>query len=454
MTIERVLVADDDALFCDFIAETLRRRNIEVVKAENGIVAASLISDKHFDMIFIDLRMPGMTGIEVLKKVKEISPHSVSVIITGFGSIESAVEAMRLGAFNYLIKPFTAETIDAIIQKVNEHLELVSENEYLKEQVTKTGVSRGKQVIVANPAMKKILDDVAKVAKSNASVFITGESGTGKEVIAQEIHSQSLRAGKPFIKVNCAAIPETLIESEFFGHEKGSFTGAHAKKLGRFELANGGTLMLDEVTEVPLAVQAKLLRAIQEQVFERVGGTKPVKVDVRIISTSNRDMKTVLENKILREDLFYRLNVVPIHLPPLRERKDDIIPLAEFFLSKICRENHREPITLTEKAKNKLLNYSWPGNVRELANIIERAVVMNTEKTMGPEHLYVDGSKDEVSEEGSLNVPMGTSLAELEKLLIIETLEKNQQNKTKTAEILGISQRTLRNKLKEYSIEE
>jgi two-component system response regulator AtoC len=387
-----------------------------------------------------------------LKKVKEISPDSVSVIITGFGSIESAVEAMRLGAFNYLIKPFTAETIDAIIQKVNEHLELVSENEYLKEQVTKTGVSRGKQVIVANPAMKKILDDVAKVAKSNASVFVTGESGTGKEVIAQEIHSQSLRAGKPFIKVNCAAIPETLIESEFFGHEKGSFTGAHAKKLGRFELANGGTLMLDEVTEVPLAVQAKLLRAIQEQVFERVGGTKPVKVDVRIISTSNRDMKTVLENKILREDLFYRLNVVPIHLPPLRERKDDIIPLAEFFLSKICRENHRELITLTEKAKNKLLNYSWPGNVRELANIIERAVVMNTEKTMGPEHLYVDGSKDEIGEEGGLSVPMGTSLAELEKLLIIETLEKNQQNKTKTAEILGISQRTLRNKLKEYAI--
>jgi two-component system response regulator AtoC len=454
MTIEKILVVDDDPLICDFIADTLRRKNIEVVTAENGKAAIGLINEKNFDMIFIDLRMPEITGIDVLKKVKEMSPNSVSVIITGFGSIESAVEAMRLGAFNYLIKPFTADTIEAIIGKVNEHLDLVSENEYLKEQVNNSGVSRGKQVIASNPAMKKILTDVARVAKTNASVFITGESGTGKEVIAQEIYSQSLRANKPFIKVNCAAIPETLIESEFFGHEKGSFTGAHAKKLGRFELANGGTLMLDEVTEVPLAVQAKLLRAIQEQVFERVGGTKPVKVDVRIISTSNRDMKTVIENKILREDLFYRLNVVPIHLPALRDRKEDIIPLAEFFLEKACKANHKEKMLFTNSAKSKLLNYAWPGNVRELANIIERAVVMSTENSMGPEHLYVDASSSTIANENVLNVPMGTSLAELEKLLIIETLEKNQQNKTKAAEILGISQRTLRNKLKEYAIEE
>lgn len=454
MTIEKILVVDDDPLICEFIAETFRRKNIEVTKAENGKNAIALIAEKNFDLVFIDLRMPEITGIEVLRKVKEISPSTMSVIITGFGSIESAVEAMRLGAFNYLIKPFTADTIEAIINKVNEHLELINENEYLREQVTKSGVSKGKQVISASPAMKKILEDVSRVAKSNASVFITGESGTGKEVIAQVIHSQSLRADKPFIKVNCAAIPETLIESEFFGHEKGSFTGAHAKKLGRFELANGGTLMLDEVTEVPLAVQAKLLRAIQEQVFERVGGTKSVKVDVRIISTSNRDMKTVLENKILREDLFYRLNVVPVHLPALRERKEDIIPLAEFFLEKTCKENRKEKMALTESAKNKLLNYPWPGNVRELANIIERAVVMNTEKSMGPEHLYLDASASPLKTEDALTVTVGTSLAQLEKLLIIETLEKSNQNRTKAAEVLGISQRTLRNKLKEYAIEE
>jgi two-component system response regulator AtoC len=373
------------------------------------------------------------------------------VIVTGFGSIESAVEAMRLGAFNYLIKPFASDTIDAIIEKVREHLELINENEYLREQVT-NGVSKGKQVVATSPLMKKILTDVDKVAKSNASVFITGESGTGKEVIGQAIHSQSLRSDKPFIKVNCAAIPETLIESEFFGHEKGAFTGAHAKKLGRFELANGGTLMLDEVTEVPLAVQAKLLRAIQEQVFERVGGTKPVKVDVRLISTSNRDMKTVVENKILREDLFYRLNVVPIHLPSLKERKEDIIPLADFFLNKACQENRKEKMTLSDHAKAKLLGYNWPGNVRELANVIERAVVMNAESEVGIEHLYLDSHTPTTEPQSEFSLPVGTSLADLEKLLIIETLEANHNNKTKAAEILGISQRTLRNKLKEYTI--
>lgn len=453
MHIEKVLVVDDDPIICDFIAEVLRRKNIEVVTADTGKKALTLIAEKSFDMVFTDLRMPEVTGIEILKKVKEVSPRTITVIITGFGSIESAVEAMRLGAFNYLIKPFASDTIDAIIEKVREHLAILHENEYLREQVTKGGVSKGKQVIAVSPIMKKILEDVAKVAKSNASVFITGESGTGKEVIAQVIHSESLRADKPFIKVNCAAIPETLIESEFFGHEKGSFTGAHAKKSGRFELANGGTLMLDEVTEVPLAVQAKLLRAIQEQVFERVGGTKSVKVDVRLISTSNRDMKTVVESKILREDLFYRLNVVPIHLPSLKERKEDIIPLAEFFLEKACKENRKEKMTLSDNAKAKLLSYTWPGNVRELANVIERAVVMNAESKVRTEHLYLDSFLDAIDSISGLKVPVGTSLADLEKLLIIETLEMNHNNKTKAAEILGISQRTLRNKLKEYAID-
>ena len=264
------------------------------------------------------------------------------VVVTAYGSIENAVEAMRLGAFNYLIKPFSPDTIEAIIEKAREHLSLVEENMYLRQQVSSGGGRVQHQVIGDSPAMRQIMGDVARVAKSNASIFIHGESGTGKEVIAQAIHDQSLRSQRPFIKVNCAAVPDTLIESEFFGHEKGAFTGANFKRLGRFELASGGTLLLDEITEIPLQLQAKLLRAIQEQEFERVGGTKPVKVDVRIISTSNRDVKEAMEKKILREDLYYRLNVVPIYLPPLREQKEDILPLALYFLERMCQENHKE----------------------------------------------------------------------------------------------------------------
>ncbi len=443
MAIEKVLVVDDDETMGLFIAETLRRHNIDAVVADNGKRAMAAIRDNTFDLVITDLKLPDTTGIEVLRKVKEISPSTIVIMITGYGSVETTVEAMKLGAFNYLLKPFSPDTIDAIIGKVNEHLALISQNDYLKAETT----TKASQVIAASPSMGKILEDVLRIARSNASVFISGESGTGKEVIAQEIHAHSLRADKPFIRVNCAAIPETLLESEFFGHEKGAFTGAHSKKLGRFELANGGTLMLDEVTEVPIAVQAKLLRAIQEQVFERVGGTKSVKVDVRIIATSNRDMKLALENKVIREDLFYRLNVVPIHLPALRDRKEDIIPLSEYFLGKICRENHKEKMELGEASKRKLLGYSWPGNVRELANVIERAVVMSTGKEIDSDHVTVtlDTPKE-------FKIPVGLSLEELEKRLIIETVNHHQHDHSKAAKILGISPKTLLEKLRNYSL--
>lgn len=382
MGIEKILVVDDELLIRDFIYETLKRQNFDVTVAENGKKALALLKDKSFDMVFTDMKMPEITGIDVLKKIKEISPKTIVVVITGHGTIENAVEAMKLGAFNYLIKPFTPDTIEAIVEKANEHWKLVCQNEFLREEVSPI-----KGIIAESASMKKILEDITRIARTNASVFISGESGTGKEVIAQAIHSQSPRKEKPFIKVNCAAIPETLIESEFFGHEKGAFTGANTKKLGRFELADQGTLMLDEVTEIPLGVQAKLLRAIQERVFERVGGTKSVKVDVRMISTSNRDLMESIKLKQLREDLYYRLNVVPIHIPPLRDRKEDILPLADYFLKKYCLENHKESMNLNETSKEKLLNYSWPGNVRELANIIERAVVMNEGQAIGPEYI-------------------------------------------------------------------
>ncbi len=315
----------------------------------------------------------------------------------------------------------------------------MSENRYLRED-------RSSILIAASPIMQKLLQDIEKIAKSNASVFISGESGTGKEVVAHAIHKKSLRAKKPFIKVNCAAIPETLIESEFFGHEKGSFTGANMRKEGRFEIANGGTLLFDEITEIPVSLQPKLLRAIQEQEFERVGGLHPISVDIRFISTTNRIMKQAIESKIFREDLFYRLNVVPIHVPPLRERPEDILALCRYFLDRFCLENHKPKKTLCFQAEKKLLDYSWPGNVRELANIIERCVVMDFSEEIQSEHLYLEAP--------SSFTPLSTSLslAEMEKKWILTTLKREKENRTKTAKALGITVRTLRTKLKDYSL--
>ena len=293
--------------------------------------------------------------------------------------------------------------------------------------------------------MKKILQNIAKIAKSNATVFINGESGTGKEVIASCIHQLSNRKEHPFIKVNCAAIPDPLIESEFFGHEKGAFTGAISRKIGRFELADSGTLLLDEVTEIPISMQAKLLRAIQEMEFERVGGSQSIQVDTRLIATSNRSMLEAIENKIFREDLYYRLNVMPIHIPPLRQRIEDIQPLAEFFIQKFCQENHKPIKKLTPKTIEKLISYHWPGNVRELANIIERVIVLDFDICIDAKHIFLDAPIHPKS-----SYRTGMTLHEMEKKLILDTLDAQNQNRGKTATILGISVRTLRNKLHEY----
>lgn len=389
MSIEKILIVDDELLMRNFLAETLQRKKFEVSTAPTGQKALNLLKDTTFDLVITDMKLPDITGIDVLRKVKEASPNTIVVIITAFGSIENAVEAMRLGAFNYLIKPFSPDSIEAVIEKAQEHCSLLEENSYLRQQLAPGG-SSGPNIVAESPAMKHILNEVKNIAQSNTSVFIHGESGTGKEVIAHAIHHYSPRTKNPFIRVNCAAIPETLIESEFFGHEKGAFTGATARRIGRFELANKGTLLLDEITETPQGLQAKLLRVTQEQEFERIGGTKSIKVDVRLISTSNRDMKEAIANKMLREDLYYRLNVIPIYLPPLRERKEDIIPLAHHFLHKIASDNHREPKTLLPKTHQKLLEYSWPGNIRELSNVLERAFVSGTSKEIRPEDILIE----------------------------------------------------------------
>ncbi|MBU6446801.1 MAG: sigma-54 dependent transcriptional regulator, partial [Verrucomicrobia bacterium] len=361
MMIEKILIADDEPLMLRFMNDLLKRHGKEVVLAQDGKEAIHILEKESFDLVITDMKMPHKDGLDVLKAAQG---NALVVLATAHGTIESAVEAMKLGAFHYLIKPFSPEALEGILEKAEEHLRLVKENTFYRDGAKSN-------LIAESPSMKRILQDLDKIAKAHASVFITGESGTGKEVIAAAIHEKSSRSTYPFIKVNCAAIPETLLESEFFGHEKGSFTGAHTRKTGRFELADRGTLLLDEVTEIPLSLQPKLLRAIQEQEFERVGGTRPIKVNLRFLATSNRNMQEAIESKIFREDLYYRLNVVPIQIPPLRERREDIAPLAKYFLEKFCRENHKPLKHLGEDALKKLLDYSWPGNVRELANIIE-----------------------------------------------------------------------------------
>jgi two-component system response regulator AtoC len=388
MFIEKVLVVDDEELMRHFLAEALARKHCSIDVAKNGKEAIALLKKNSYDLLLTDMKMPDLSGIEVLRKAKEIFPHIVAIVMTAHGTIENAVEAMRLGAFNYLLKPFTPDALEMLIEKAVEHRALVQENIYLREEVSSRRLPT--RLIADSPVMKKVLTEAIQIAKSQASVLIHGESGTGKEVVAATIHAHSLRAKNPYIRVNCAAIPDTLIESEFFGHEKGAFTGANTKRAGRFELADKGTLLLDEVTEIPIGLQPKLLRVIQEQEFERVGGTKPLSVDVRLISTSNRNLKQAIQEKILREDLYYRLNVVPIHLPPLRERVEDIIPLVDYFLDKFCLENRKAPKKLTKDAEKKILSYPWPGNIRELANAVERIVVLEASNKISCEHFSFD----------------------------------------------------------------
>ncbi len=388
MPIEKILIVDDEPLILHFLKETLSRKKYQVEGAENGKEAFQLLKKNSYDLVITDLRMADSSGLEVLRKTKEISPSTLVILMTAYGTIDNAVEAMRLGAFNYLLKPFSPDALEVMINQAEEHASLIRENTFLKEEISQTKYTT--TMIAESPIMKKIMKEAIQIAKSQASVLIEGESGTGKEVIAGLIHAHSLRVQKPYVRVNCAAIPDTLMESEFFGHEKGAFTGALIKKPGRFELAEGGTLLLDEVTEIPLALQPKLLRAIQEREFERVGGTRSLSVNVRLIATTNRDIKEAISKKIFRDDLYYRLNVIPFHLPPLRERREDILPLAHYFLDKFCAENRKKEKKISPEAEKKLLAYPWPGNIRELANIIERVVVLDLGSTVESDALKMD----------------------------------------------------------------
>ena len=447
----RILVVDDEESHRIMLRAVLSADGYAVAEASDGTEAVRAVGKEAFDLILMDIRMTNMDGIEALTEIRKISPLVPVLIMTAYASVKTAVEALKAGAFDYLTKPLDIEELKILIEKALEHYHLRAENLVLKERLgDRFDFSR---IIGRGRKMKSLLETLAMVAPSDATVLLMGESGTGKEVVANAIHQNSPRAGQPFIKVSCAALPETLLESELFGHEKGAFTGAVSRREGRFQLAHRGTLFLDEVGEMSTAIQTKLLRVLQEKEFEPVGGVRTVKVDIRLITATNLELDKEVAAGRFREDLYYRLNVVPIVLPPLRERKEDIPPLADHFLA-IYREKNRKFLKgISGKALDLLVRYDWPGNIRELENCIERAVIMAREEAIVPADfppqirmLSMEGERD------GFDIPYGISLDEMERALIVKTLAETGGNRTKTAEVLGINRRTLQNKLRQYGL--
>ena len=444
-----ILVVDDEQDMLTTLLRTLRCHGFSVEGASNGSEALQLFKKKSFSLVITDFKMPQMSGIELLRNIKDLSPDIPVIMIAGNGSVNNAVEAMQHGAADYLLKPFSSQTLQAAIKKVGIHS---NGNGRSKSGPANGGLqTAGKRIITADPKVLKLLTMAKSVAPSKATVLIQGESGTGKELLAAYIHRHSSQQEKPYIAVNCAALPDTLAESELFGHEKGAFTGAVNRKTGKFELAADGTLVMDEISEMTLPLQAKILRVLQERQIDRVGGGQPIPINARIIAISNVDLKTAVKNGKFREDLFFRVNVVPLTLPPLWKRKCDIPLLANHFLGKFSAVNNKEITGFSEDAMTILINCSWRGNIRELENVIERAVLLGSSQTLQPEDLLLDetGSNRQTPIRGD-TMKTGQTVKEMEKQLIFETLKEVNENRTHAAELLGISIRTLRNKLREY----
>ena len=459
MEFKRILVVDDEPLMRDFLVETLQRKKYLVEAVGNGSQAIEKVKAEHYDLVITDIRMPEVSGMEVLEEVRKINFETEVIVITAFGTIENAVGAMKLGAYDYITKPFSADEIEIVVDRAMERQRLRDENRTLRNDNTQLRNQLKEKytfssIVGVSEVMRKVYDTIEMIAPTKATILIYGESGTGKELVARAVHYNSDRQNKPFIKVNCAALPEHLMESELFGHEKGAFTGAIRTTKGRFELAHTGTLLLDEIGELSLPLQSKLLRVLQEREFERVGNPSPLSVDLRVIATTNRDLKQEVQENNFREDLFYRLNVVPIYLPPLRDRKEDIPLLVDHFLRKYCEENGRDLVGIEDEALEKLMVPDWPGNVRELENHIERAVVLCRDEVLTERHFQLEHeSAEKGSSFGLDGVGPGTTLREMEKRLILSTLSSESNNRTRASGILGISVRTLRNKLNEYSNE-
>ncbi len=444
-----VLIVDDDKLVNEFLTETLTRAGYGCVSAFSGEEAINRFKAQTFDIVLTDLKMREMDGLTLLHQIKTISPDTTAIMMTAYGTVETAVKAIKLGAYDFLLKPVSPEALEHILSRVTEVLELRSQNKIMQADLA----HKFQNIIGKSKIMKEIFDLIQSVANARSTVMITGASGTGKEMVARAIHFASNRAQNPFIKLNCAALPENLVEAELFGYEKGAFTDAKKTNRGRFELADGGTLLLDEISEMPLNLQSKLLRVIQEREFERVGSSQTISVDVRIIATSNRNLKEYISQGLFREDLFYRLNVIPIYLPPLADRKEDIPALTQHFIEKYNVENGRSITRIDESVMRMFLRYHWPGNVRELENMLERAVVTCKSDILTDDDFPTELALGPVADDlPPLKVPM--KLEEGSKYLILKTLEKFNGNKTKAAEALGITTRTIRNKLAEYQMEQ
>jgi two-component system response regulator HydG len=440
-----LLVADDDPGLRESLERTLTREGYRVLLASDGNAALERLRGGGIDLVLTDLKMPGLTGIEVLRAAKAIAPDVDVILLTAFGTVEEAVRAMKDGAYDFLTKPFQRPQVLKLIRQALERRELIQQNRALQQRLDDL-LQQG-AVVGASPAFRRMMTLVEQVAASSATVLVQGESGTGKELVARAIHQRSARRPGPFVAVNCAALPETLLESELFGYEKGAFTGAAGRKEGRFELADGGTLFLDEVADLSPVTQPKILRVLQEGEFERLGGTKTLRVDVRIVAATNQDLVQMVRDKRFREDLFYRLNVITITVPPLRERREDIRVLAQHFLRVYAAKNNRTLEGFTDDAVRRLEAYAWPGNVRELENVIERGVVLARGSLMDVADLPEEIAGATPLPEGVLTVRIGTPLAEVEQRLLEETLRVTKGNKTLTAKLLGIDPRTVSRKL-------
>lgn len=449
---KKILVVDDDDDLRMIIKESLESDIYDVSEAENGNIALELMENNSFDLMITDLMMPGIKGIDLLHKAKQIYPDMGVLLMSAYGTVETAVDAMKKGAFDFVTKPFSISHIESRVNRFFEYSDLKKENTILRKQLSNQKIRH--KLIGQSKAALDLFNNIEIVSQSDATVFLRGESGTGKELVAEAIHDQSERRDKPFLKINCAAVPESLFESTLFGHEKGAFSGAYKSQKGIFEECDGGTLLLDEISEIPYTMQAKLLRVLQEMRVIRVGNTMEIPVDVRIIATTNKDVSTLINTGKFREDLFFRLNVFPIEIPSLRERKDDIPFLVDHFLTLFKTKYKYDKKDLTSEALNKLNNYDWPGNIRQLQHLIERAILFSAKDSeILPQHLRLEQDLPDTKNNKSVADEV-IPLAEMEKRMIYAALEKTNDHRTQAAELLGITVRTLRNKLHQFEDEQ
>ena len=443
-----ILVIDDEKNIREGLSMALEDEGYDVITAEDGKKGLEKALYESVDLIITDLRMPLVSGEEILKKVVTELPSIPVIVLTGHGTVELAVEAMRIGAYDFLTKPLDLDRLFRLVKRALENRALVLEKKELEERLEKS--TSIENIIGNSSAIRKVFDEIKKVAPTKATVLITGESGVGKELVANAIHNFSQRRNKPFIKVHCAALAESLLESELFGHEKGAFTGAIERKRGRFELSNKGSIFLDEIGEINQNIQVKLLRVLQEKQIERVGSSEPIDVDTRVIAATNKDLEKEMKEGRFREDLYYRLNVVHIFIPPLRERREDIPLLVDHFVKEFEAENGKVISSIEPKARNAIYNYDWPGNIRQLRNCIESAVVMTSDNILHFEDLpFKEKGETEV-----IKIPIGSTMENAEKEIIIKTLNHENNNKKRASDILGIGRKTLYRKLKEYNIED